>query len=437
MAFSVFLPALLANLCLLAAPSRDLEGRTVHQGEQKIIKEKPPIYNNPRHLDHSSLWIKTTESTVLVQNLAEDLPKHVASFLYTGDHNELRGANCSKIYELTSLSGMSPMTSHPSLHGSVDMLIHATNFLNTILQSNKSRDDNLQRDMEWYHALIRSVLEGESKIVRSAITFNPVSPLPQVFLQATKEESKILLQDLSSSAHHLATATQETEWFHTFKHKWEPHQHKRLLNGAKTLDNSWKKGNSYMTDKNNIKWSSPYLQCEHGKYKPQWLLTLSAAFYGLKPNLVREFRGVLKVDVNLQKIDIDQCSNDGWFSGTHRCQHNSSKCIPIKGLGFVLGAYKCICKAGFYHPDIFSVNGFQRQNMDNHFSRGEMSEEEYKCLPCREGCSYCTDDTPCYAQEDKYLRIAIISFQAFCMLLDFISMLVVYHFRKAKAIKSI
>lgn len=36
-----------------------------------------------------------------------------------------------------------------------------------------------------------------------------------------------------------------------------------------------------------------------------------------------------------------------------------SQCMPIKGLGFVLGAYKCICKAGFYHPSIFSVNSFQ------------------------------------------------------------------------------
>lgn len=72
------------------------------------------------------------------------------------------------------------------------------------------------------------------------------------------------------------------------------------------------------------------------------------------------------------------------------------------------------------------------KDTDNHFSGGKMSEEVYTCLPCREGCSYCTDDAPCYAQEDKYLRLAIISFQTFCMLLDFISMLVVYHFRKAK-----
>ncbi|CAH2282247.1 probable G- coupled receptor 158 [Pelobates cultripes] len=440
MAFIILLSPLLASLCMFGASSQDQEGRSAHQGDHyAMLKERQPIYIHPRSsLDHSSLWVKTTESTILAQNLGEDLPKHVASFLYTGDASELRRANCSKRYELTSLSAISPTTYHASLHRSADLLVHSTNFLNMILQSNKSREHHFQRDLELYHALVRSILEGESSILRSAITLNVdlVSHVPQVFLQATREENKILLQDLSSLAHHLANITQETDWFHALRHKWRPHQSKKNLNGARTLEDSWKKGSVYITEKSHIKWSSPYLECSDGKYKPNWLLTLSAAFYGLKPNLVREFRGVLKVDVNLQKIDIDQCSNDGWFSGTHRCQHNSSKCVPMKGRGFLLGAYKCICKTGFYHPDIFSVNGFQRQNMDNHFSRGEISEEEYKCLPCREGCPHCVDDAPCYAQEDKYLRIAIISFQAFCMILDFISMIVVYHFRKAKSIRA-
>lgn len=33
----------------------------------------------------------------------------------------------------------------------------------------------------------------------------------------------------------------------------------------------------------------------------------------------------MKVDINLQKVDIDQCSNDGWFSGTHKCHLNNSE----------------------------------------------------------------------------------------------------------------
>lgn len=37
------------------------------------------------------------------------------------------------------------------------------------------------------------------------------------------------------------------------------------------------------------------------------------------------FRGVVKVDINLQKVDIDQCSNEGWFSGTHTCNLNNTE----------------------------------------------------------------------------------------------------------------
>ncbi|OCT75587.1 probable G-protein coupled receptor 158 [Xenopus laevis] len=440
MAFSISLSACLACVCLGAASSRDvlLEGRTGAQQEQQQLLH--PIFNSPLSLHHSALWIQTTQGAPLAQNLAEDLPKHVAAFLYKGSPGELQAASCSKRYQLSGLSGASATSGHPTLLRALDLLLHATNFLNMVLQSNKSREQHLERDVEWYHALIKSILEGEPTVFRSAVTFNvdPVSHAPQVFLQATREEGKIHLQDLSSSAHHLANATAaENDWWYPVKHKWRPHLHKRLSHGAKTFEDGWKKGNSHIADRSHVKWSSPYLECDRGKYRPHWLLTLSAAFYGFKPNLVQEFRGVLKVDVNIQNIDIDQCSNEGWFSGTHRCQHNSSKCVPTKGLGFVLGAYKCTCKAAFYYPHgMFSENGFQRPNMVNHFPRGEISEEEYKCLPCREGCSNCTDDAPCYAQEDKYLRIAIISFQAFCMLLDFISMLVVYSFRRAKSVRA-
>lgn len=56
-------------------------------------------------------------------------------------------------------------------------------------------------------------------------------------------------------------------------------------------------------------------------------------------------RGVVRVDVNLQDVDIDQCSNSGWFAGTHRCNLtsmevslgnisicNNSKCSHVTSL---------------------------------------------------------------------------------------------------------
>lgn len=54
------------------------------------------------------------------------------------------------------------------------------------------------------------------------------------------------------------------------------------------------------------------------------------------------------------------------------------------------------------------------------------------CLPCQQGCAYCKDDTPCVAQEDSALRMAVLSFQCLCMLIVFFSMLLIYHFRRNK-----
>ncbi|XP_038189664.1 probable G-protein coupled receptor 158 [Arvicola amphibius] len=446
MAYSLLFYFLLAHLGLGAVgASLDPPGRPDSPREKTLRgKQHDQQLAQASAPDPSTPWSRSTDGTILAQKLAEEVPMDVASYLYTGDFHQLKRANCSGRYELAGLPGKSPTlaSSHPSLHGALDTLTHATNFLNMMLQSNKSREQTVQDDLQWYQALVRSLLDGEPSISRAAITFSTESlstPSPQVFLQATREESRILLQDLSSSAHHLANATLETEWFHGLRRKWRPHLHRRGSSQVpRGLGHSWRRRDGLGGDRSHVKWSPPYLECENGSYKPGWLVTLSAAFYGLQPNLVPEFRGVMKVDINLQKVDIDQCSSDGWFSGTHKCHLNNSECMPIKGLGFVLGAYQCVCKAGFYHPRVFSVNNFQRRIPDHHFSGStkDGSEEVYVCLPCREGCPFCADDRPCFVQEDKYLRLAIISFQALCMLLDFVSMLVVYHFRKAKSIRA-
>lgn len=64
--------------------------------------------------------------------------------------------------------------------------------------------------------------------------------------------------------------------------------------------------------------------------------------------------------------------------------------------------------------------------------RDDASDVSSKCLPCRDGCPYCRDDTPCLVQEDGALRLAVASFQGLCMVLDLASMVVVYHLRRNK-----
>ncbi|XP_068160481.1 metabotropic glycine receptor [Antennarius striatus] len=375
----------------------------------------------------------------LPQKIEEHLPRVVTAFLHTGDSTTLKHANCSRRYELTSLRGRSQAAPHYSLSGVMDTVLHATNFLNMILQANRSREDSLRRDIEWYHALVRSILEGDAKIHRAVVTFSSDASAagPSVLLQATRAGGEIVLQDLSSLAHNRSL---DTDWYQQVKNRKKPAFHKRVLSqDFRSVDNSLKRGESFIPDKTHVKWSAPYLECENGNFVPRWLLTLSAAFYGLNPSLAPEFRGVVRVDINLQDVDIDQCSTDGWFAGTHRCNTTTMECLPIQGHGFVLDKYKCHCRKGFYHPNRLAVNGFTRMGRQGKASDGVPDADEGSssdCLPCRPGCAYCKDDTPCVALEDGALRLAVLSFQCLCLLIVFVSMVLIYHFRRNKTIRA-
>ncbi|XP_051737338.1 probable G-protein coupled receptor 158 isoform X3 [Ctenopharyngodon idella] len=66
----------------------------------------------------------------------------------------------------------------------------------------------------------------------------------------------------------------------------------------------------------------------------------------------------------------------------------------------------------------------------------DVPETSSHCLPCQEGCDFCKDNTPCVARGDGALRMAVLSFQGLCMLVDFISMVLLYHFRRNKSIRA-
>lgn len=224
----------------------------------------------------------------LRQKLEERLPKVVTAFLHSGDSSTLQHANCSRRYELTSLRGRSHAAPHRSMSGAQDALLHATNFLTMILQANRSREQSLRRDIEWYHALVRSILQGDSKIHRAVVTFGPDASVrgPAVLLQATRAGEEIVLQDLSSGAQRLHNRTADTGWYHDVKDaKKKPGFRKRVL--SQDLGG---RGESFLPDRAHVRWSAPYLECENGNLVPRWLLTLSAAFYGLKDDLAPEFR---------------------------------------------------------------------------------------------------------------------------------------------------
>ncbi|KAK3876401.1 hypothetical protein Pcinc_018813 [Petrolisthes cinctipes] len=100
-------------------------------------------------------------------------------------------------------------------------------------------------------------------------------------------------------------------------------------------------------------WSVPEFDCT-GVVK-KWIVHYTAPFFGwdaLRAKL--EFKGAVRVTMELLNLDIVQCPNEYYvqnaFKDTHRCDRKTSYCVPIQGRGFDTGGYKCECIQGFEYP---------------------------------------------------------------------------------------
>ncbi|MEQ2236019.1 hypothetical protein ILYODFUR_008145 [Ilyodon furcidens] len=270
---------------------------------------------------------------------AEDDWSPAETFLYTGDPSTITMARCSRAYSTKGQTGSLPRNFNVPLRPALDALANTANFLNMVFQASDLRESTVDEDMEWYHALVRSILEADLLIQRALLTFDadPTAPVPQLVLCATRNPSgkqqAILLQDLSKawdSLHPPAPAPDDS-WFRRLKFQESSQptaalSKRVLLNDLTTLDTpKWGQGDSYVTNRTGVKYASaPFLDCKNGYFEPGWVLTLSTSFYGLKPDLTPEFRGVIRVDVNIQDIDLDQCAtDDSWFADTHQCNRTS------------------------------------------------------------------------------------------------------------------
>ncbi|XP_064329154.1 probable G-protein coupled receptor 179 [Phalacrocorax carbo] len=402
---------------------------TILVGGQRLQERAPqPAGWSPAP---SSSWAPTPEPGV-----SGDPEGSAAAlaFLQTGDVQQLARANCSRGVP-AGAPGPGPP---PALRAAPEALAHAANFLNMIFQTNDIREASVAEDVEWYQALVRSLVEGHPWVRRAvlALDAHPLAAKPRLMLQATKGDGEILLQDVSAAAPSLGNLSWDNEWFNALKSRRTPLLRKRVLsNDLRSMETpKWQRGDSYVGEPDHVWWSPPFLECRDGRFLPTWAVTLSSAFYGLKPDLSPEFKGVVRVDIELRDVAIDQCaSGPGWFADTHRCDLNSTQCVPQESRGFVLGRYLCRCKPGFY-GDGGAASSAQAGVVGS--TAGADRGSRLACQPCRRGCTTCEDDAPCLIQEDRALRAAVLSCQACCMLAVFLSMLVSYHFRWSKRIRA-
>ncbi|XP_052612467.1 probable G-protein coupled receptor 179 [Peromyscus californicus insignis] len=353
------------------------------------------------------------------------------AFLYSGDVHHLSGANCSESYEVRGAEGRVGIP--PVLQRAAGTLAQAANFLNMLLQANDIRESSVEEDVEWYQALVRSVAEGDPKAYRALLTFNPppgASHL-QLALQATRMGDETILQDLSGNRVQEENPEEDLDSVGL--------QKRVLTNDLRSLDSpKWPRGDGYVGDIHQVKLSPPFLECHEGRLRPGWLVTVSATFYGLKPDLTPEVRGQVQMDIDLQSVDINQCaSGPGWYSNTHLCDLNSTQCVPLESQGFVLGRYLCRCRPGFYGAS--SSGGLEERASQ---TAGQFGSPQgslgklLRCQPCPEGCTSCLDATPCLVEEALALRTAVLGCQTCCMLAVFLSMLVAYRCRGSKRIRA-
>lgn len=216
------------------------------------------------------------------------------AFLQTGDAQRLARVNCSRDVAVGAPGPGPPPELRVALRAAPEALAHAANFLNMLFQTNDIREASVAEDVEWYQALVRSLAEGHPWVRRAvlALDAHPLAAKPRLMLQATKGDGEILLQDVSAAAPTLGNLSWDNEWFNALKSQRNPLLRKRLLsNDLRSMETpKWQRGDSYVGEPGHVRWSPPFLECRDGKFLPAWAVTLSSAFYGLKPDLSPEFK---------------------------------------------------------------------------------------------------------------------------------------------------
>lgn len=275
--------------------------------------------------------VAVTEVVVATTEVVEEDWSPAESYLYTADAAALALSVCPRSYRLPPPRGRPPPDLGPLLRPITTSLANAANFLNLIFQASELRETSIREDLEWYHALVRSLLEGDRPglVRRALLTFDadPLALRPQLVLRASQGPQglrgatssggggngggagrplfpssllrEIHLQDFSSTwdGLHLPPPAPDDSWFTSLKFATPPQvlaglSKRALVNDLATLETpKWARSDSYVANSSGVRWAdAAFLECEDGRFLPGWLLTLTMPFYGLKPDLSPEFR---------------------------------------------------------------------------------------------------------------------------------------------------
>lgn len=265
----------------------------------------------------------------------------------------------------------------------------------------------------------------------------------------TGNSERILVKDLSVEYEYLSNSS---DWFYPARQKAE----KLVAERNKTINYERLRYNGTVHGKlRNVSailvryedghWSKPYFDCGGADI---WMMTYTVPFFGYK-NGEFYFKGTSGIDIDLQKIDINQCplppgSNEtNVFANSSRCPIETTECSPLSGLGFRRGSYSCICKRGFYFPLLTSetlqryYNGVLVEHEYEKLTKGQQNQySTFRCLPCSVGCEECEDSSPCVLTLSWPLRTGLLGTSVAIMCFVPVLAYFIWQHREVKVIKA-
>ncbi|KAG4067605.1 hypothetical protein HA402_005377 [Bradysia odoriphaga] len=350
----------------------------------------------------------------------------LTTFLRIVETQHLLGSNCTAGTALNLGEGVVDRYAHDRFRVEAEIAVNRANMLTRIF---KNTAPAVQESEQLLHASVLSMVEFDDDIFAAGNCFDwnqhPKKKglfCPFAFRLPYPNHGASLAKDLAAEYHYLGNTS---EWFFLARKNAERviAKNEQYIKAYHLYSNSTEREvDKILSVKyEDGRWSKPYYDCGGGNI---WMLTYTVPFFG-HDNGTYFFKGTSGIDIDLRRVDIDQCPQKqvpgitqplNIFAGTDKCKQRTTECEAITGLGFRRGSYKCTCRKGFYFPDTnIPQKYFNGSTLEEEYEKLMLNEpstysnpNSYHCLPCAEGCDACKDASPCVAALNWPMRTSIL-----------------------------
>ncbi|KAM3958610.1 LOW QUALITY PROTEIN: uncharacterized protein ACR2FA_007364 [Aphomia sociella] len=399
-------------------------GHSYENNETKISVDD--ILNTDQMKDLSNETAEAENVTVIKPSVHEDV---VTKFLRLIETQHLLGENCTAGTHLNLGEGVVDRYAQERFRIEADIAVNRANMLTRLW---KYAGASVMHNEYLLHASVLSMVEFDDDIFAAGNCYDQFQYKDyQLFCPFAYRlpEGPILAKDLAVEYKYLSNTS---EWFYIARknaerviqihNQFKRHYHTYAYNDTAHTDRVSDEILSVTYEDG--KWSKPYYDCGGGNI---WMLTYTVPFFGYS-NGSYFFKGTSGIDIDLRRVDIDQCplkpgsTQLNIFAGTDKCKKKTTECMPVPGLGFRRGSYRCLCRRGFYFPNTTAVNRYYNgsdieEEYEKHLlvtSKNLFSlPDAFECLPCAEGCEACVDGSPCVAALNWVVRTTIFALACF------------------------